>query len=606
MGNSKTKLRDMSESEFNKWMSKQDFTKRKTKYKIKIQTTEDLLDTTNSCTKTNAFVLPLSLEDNATISGTSAILQEIEAEFELHSADKGAEFLPYDTLNGCFDVDLARSRFEHINSLAKHFSDMAKFVQDLQNKEMHLEGTTINDLLDEESLNDESDGTDNRTSTESMHGPVISSATSTLENERRRFRSEDEEFWQVYSSISSRVNNAILSNNEEQFIRTVNSMATENLEKHIDHLKRSLLHVAIEKGDNQLAKAIISSGFNVNKKEGCGLTPLHLAIMSSNVNMVHFLIERNAKFNGPMFSSIPSPKSIAERLNLKDVVTIMDEKERESDEENLFVSTIDKAFCSQQHKSFEENKDALGRDTLGVVTLVIGDVGTCKTNCAVMARSCSFDWVGICIGDMHNKGYLNEACFKEHGQSGLHYIVHDVLKRKKLTAEAFKSREFQENFLSQIREANRDVCFGYCIAACVQFRESTLFPTNSELAQCMKSNGNHSDIMLKRFKQWLQKGCNEDVVFKHHSSTFCFYGPLMKLYDDSTRYGDGKGREVVFKLLAPVYAQLGFRNYFQETFRHVVNFTAKWPKVTRSILQDNCCVNLYGKKRKRNRNGCIC
>ena len=81
---------------------------------------------------------------------------------------------------------------------------------------------------------------------------------------------------------------------------------------------------------------------------------------------------------------------------------------------------------------------------------------------------------------------------------------------------------------------------GYCIAACVQFRESTLFPTNSELAQCMKSNGSHSDIMLKRFKQWLQKGCNEDVVFKHHSSTFCFYGPLMKLYDDCTRYGDGK------------------------------------------------------------------
>ena len=178
-------------------------------------------------------------------------------------------------------------------------------------------------------------------------------------------------------------------------------------------------------------------------------------------------------------------------------------------------------------------------------------------------------------------------------------LFHNVLKHKKLTAEAFKSRKFQENFLSQIRrEANRDVCFGYCIAACVQFRESTLFPTNSELAQCMKSNGNHSDIMLKRFKQWLQKGCNEDVVFKHHSSTFCFYGPLMKLYDDSTRYGDGKGREVVFKLLAPVYAQLGFRNYFQETFRHVVNFTAKWPKVTRSILQDNCCVNLYGNKGK--------
>ena len=77
---------------------------------------------------------------------------------------------------------------------------------------------------------------------------------------------------------------------------------------------------------------------------------------------------------------------------------------------------------------------------------MVGDVGTCKTNNAVKARSCSFDWMGICVGDMHNKGYLSEACFKEHGQSGLHHIVHDVLKRKKLTAEAFKSRKFQENF----------------------------------------------------------------------------------------------------------------------------------------------------------------
>ena len=358
-------------------------------------------------------------------------------------------------------------------------------------------------MLDEESDNDgddESEG-DNRTSAKSV-GSCFS-ARCTLENEKQRFRKEDEEFWRVYNSLSYHVNSAISSNNEEQFIQTIKLMATENLEKHVDHLKRSLLHVAIEKADNQLTKAIIYSGFNVNKKEGSGLTPLHLAIMSSNINMVHFLIDRNAKFNGPMFSSVPSPKSIAEKLNLTDVITFIAEKECESDEENLFMSTIDKTFCPQQHQYTEENEDALGRDTLGVVTPVVGDVGTCKTNCAVMARSCSFDWVGICIGDTHNKGYLSEACFKEHGQSGLHHIVHDVLKRTKLGTEAFKSRKFQENFLLQIREANRDVCFGYCIAACIQFRESTFFPSNFELAQCMKSNGNHSDIMLKRFKQWL-------------------------------------------------------------------------------------------------------
>ena len=72
----------------------------------------------------------------------------------------------------------------------------------------------------------------------------------------------------------------------------------------------------------------------------------------------------------------------------------------------------------------------------------------------------------------------------------------------------------------------------------------------------------------------------------------------MKLYDDCIRYGDGKSREVVYKLVMPVYAQLGFRNYFQEAFRHVINFSAKWPQVSRMILRGNCCVNLEGKKEK--------
>ncbi|CAB4036498.1 Hypothetical predicted protein [Paramuricea clavata] len=164
-----------------------------------------------------------------------------------------------------------------------------------------------------------------------------------------------------------------------------------------------------------------------------------------------------------------------------------------------------------------------------------------------MARSCSYDWAGICIGDLHNKGYFNEACFKEHGKSGLHYIIHDVLKQTKLTTEVFKTRKFQENFLLQTREANRDVCFGYCMAACMEFHRSTFFPTNADFAQSMRTSCNHSGVLLSRFKEWVKKSSDEDVTFKHHASAFNYYGPLMQLYDDCIRYNDGKAREVVFK-----------------------------------------------------------
>ena len=218
MSNSKQKLGDMMESEFNRWLSTHDFARGATKYKIKIPATENLVYMEISCTKTNAFVLPLSLENNATISSTSAILQEIETEFKLYSSDKGTEFLPYDMLNGRFDVELARSRFEYINSQIKHFSDMTNFEHDLHNTEMHLEGLTLNDLFDEESDNDDndkSDGNDHGNITTCKDSSSRLNATCSLENERQRFRKEDEEFWQVYNSISSHVHNAISSNNEE-------------------------------------------------------------------------------------------------------------------------------------------------------------------------------------------------------------------------------------------------------------------------------------------------------------------------------------------------------------------------------------------------------
>ena len=63
-----------------------------------------------------------------------------------------------------------------------------------------------------------------------------------------------------------------------------------------------------------------------------------------------------------------------------------------------------------------------------------------------MERSCSYYWAGIVAGDLHNKRYFTEVCFRQHGKSGLHYIVMDVMKRKKLTTEAFKGKSSRKIF----------------------------------------------------------------------------------------------------------------------------------------------------------------
>ncbi len=105
---------------------------------------------------------------------------------------------------------------------------------------------------------------------------------------------------------------------------------------------------------------------------------------------------------------------------------------------------------------------------------------------------------------------------------------------------------------------------------------------------------NNSPLRLRRFHEWLSQASTNDIAFQHRATAFLFYGPLQKMYDAAISYGDGIAREAVYQALAPIYAQLGFQNYFTETFRHIVNFTTKGPLATRLLLQKNCSVNLLG------------
>ena len=83
---------------------------------------------------------------------------------------------------------------------------------------------------------------------------------------------------------------------------------------------------------------------------------------------------------------------------------------------------------------------------------------------------------------------------------------------------------------------------------------------------------------------------------------FCIMGhvwnyltPRMELFDFSTHFNFGLGRETVFIVQLPTFAQLGFRNYYSEVFIHVINLIAKWPIAFRKLLEQNCSVNLSGK-----------
>jgi hypothetical protein len=109
---------------------------------------------------------------------------------------------------------------------------------------------------------------------------------------------------------------------------------------------------------------------------------------------------------------------------------------------------------------------------------------------------------------MHAKGHLCEAAFKVHGKGGFKKIVNGVMNRHKLTDEAFKKRKFQQQNLNHIQEAVRDASCAYGFAAVQEFAKSEEFSSDHDLTECLQKNGDHSKVLLDRFKKWLQR-CSE-------------------------------------------------------------------------------------------------
>ena len=425
----------------------------------------------------------------------------------------------------------------------------------------------------------------------------------TLEGEQWLFRSEDKKFWDMFSNVYGELCRIIDSRNQERYYRFVLDMQHSRQCKVCDHLQRNLLHVAIEQSNITYVKFLVDVGIDVNMKEGCGLTALNLAVLKKDRDICKFLVDSGARYDGSLFTSIPSPKEMATKIMLVPILEIFQIDMLEREQEDELIAMIDKRFSANVGREEESGTEltsevmAINRSSEGFITHVVGDVGTCTTNEAVMARSSAYRLVGTCPVHLHNKGYFCEAAFKVHGSSGLHYLLVHLLHRKQLTAEVFKDKKFNDYNLEMVREGIRDGCRSYGLAAVFEFMDSNDFPTAQELAQSEYHLKEHGPILLDHFKVWLEKCSQTDPVFKHRASAFLFYAPLLQLYDEVTNFGDGYAREIVYQLQIPVYKQLQFKNYFSECFRHVFNMF-KWPLTARKLLWQNCCVNTSGQTGK--------
>ncbi len=130
-------ISDMTEKEFNDWLTKQDFSKkRKQEYDIRVPKLQ--MQSSPHCEKSDTLILPLSLENNATTTGTAAIIEEFGKEFGV-PCEHAKEYLPFDDTNKAFNIEAARKHHLFLASFKEHKKDMAETIRILKNAEKELE-----------------------------------------------------------------------------------------------------------------------------------------------------------------------------------------------------------------------------------------------------------------------------------------------------------------------------------------------------------------------------------------------------------------------------------------------------------------------------------
>ena len=280
----------------------------------------------------------------------------------------------------------------------------------------------------------------------------------------------------------------------------------------------------------------------------------------------------------------------------------MDEKSKAEIATNIKLwETVQNTEEIEQQESVSEkdksdtNDEAYRYERKSSLTLFVGDQGTNKVLRGVKGRSeAAYGWCAEVPGDMHAKGYCYEVCKKVMTPGGFVHILRDVLSRKKITPESFGKKKFQEQNLKRIEEAVRDTSVAFGMAASIEFHKSASFPNQDELKSCKRATGNHNEILISKFKEWIISS-KQDAYFKYYSQMFTLFGPLQQMYTNAIKYGDGVAREAVWMIMHPLFAQSNKRNYYTEAMVHILNLTVIWPLSTREALKQNCSISLNGK-----------
>jgi hypothetical protein len=127
----------MDEKEFDTWLSKANLSKgveSEKKFKVKPPSMQEC-SVSSQTTKSKIVNLPLSLENNSTLTGTAAIFEEFGREFSIPCLHASA--IPFDRSEKKFDLMSARNQFDFMKSVNAHQIEMLELEKEMRSVEKH-------------------------------------------------------------------------------------------------------------------------------------------------------------------------------------------------------------------------------------------------------------------------------------------------------------------------------------------------------------------------------------------------------------------------------------------------------------------------------------
>lgn len=129
-----------------------------------------------------------------------------------------------------------------------------------------------------------------------------------------------------------------------------------------------------------MIKVLLFMGVNINAKEGCGATPLTLAVISEQSEIVKLLVQSGASIQPECYIGVPAPIDLAKSLGLNDLMDILTPDPHE--DASLYAKFRDMTLHSSDQSSPDvEQSDAHGSENNRLYKgpyLFFGDVGVTK------------------------------------------------------------------------------------------------------------------------------------------------------------------------------------------------------------------------------------